>query len=480
MEPGHLAGPPARWRLLVPRRAISGFSLTHLSGPGCPIYGDVPILPTVGAVGAHPRAATQHFAHTDEHASPGRYAVTFPAAGIGVDLAVTTRTGLGRFTFPRSSSANLLFKADRSAAGVDYNDVRIVGNHEITGSVMSGHFCGTPSRAYTLYFSAEFNRPFTSSGMWVGRTVAAGARTCAGPRGSTCGAWVSFDTRRNTTVLAKVGISFVSVAGARANLRAENTGWDVASVQGHARSSWNALLGRIRVAGGTAAEQRTFYTALYHSLLHPNVFSDADGRYIGFDDRVHRAPGHTQYANVSDWDIYRSEVQLLALVAPQQTSDMMQSLVNDASQGGWLPKWPVANAYTDEMNGDSSDPILASAYAFGARQFDAHAALAAMVRGATKPGAGQGWYPERQDLGEYLARGWVHADSRDLTSSDYTIGGSETLEYAIDDFAISRFAHAVGDEAAARTVRSPRRELAALVQPEDSLLDLFPSAGHAQ
>jgi predicted alpha-1,2-mannosidase len=314
----------------------------------------------------------------------------------------------------------------------------------VTGSVTSGHFCDTPSRAYTLYFAAQFDRPFTSSGLWNDKSRVAG-RLCAGARAATCGAWVGFDTRHNRTVAMKVGVSFVSVAGARANLNAENRDWNVAGTQRRARGAWNDLLGHIRVAGGTLAERRTFYTALYHSLLHPNVFSDVDGRYIGFDDRVHRNTSHAQYANISDWDIYRSEVPLLALVAPRQTSDMMQSLVNDAAQGGWLPKWPVANAYTDEMNGDSSDPILASAYAFGARNFDARAALAAMVRGATEPGAGQGWAPERQDLAEYLARGWVHSGSRDLTSSDYTVGGSETVEYAIDDFAISRFARQLGD-----------------------------------
>src|SRR5581483_5639702 len=172
----------------------------------------------------------------------------------------------------------------------------------------------------------------------------------AGTGGLESGAWVTFDATARQEVTMKVALSYVSLADARANLRAENPGWSVAAVAAHTRAQWDQLLSRIRIGGGTAAQRQEFYTALYHVLLEPSVFSDADGSYLGFDDRVHRLPpGRTQYANFSGWDIYRSEIPLLALVAPEQTSQMVTSLLNDQAQGGWLPKWGFANDYTDVM-----------------------------------------------------------------------------------------------------------------------------------
>ncbi len=166
----------------------------------------------------------------------------------------------------------------------------------------------------------------------------------------------------------KVGISFVSVADAADNLRVEDPGWSLGRVESRATGQWNALLDRVRVGGGTAAEQRTFYTALYHSLLDPDVVSDDNGEYTGEDGQVHRSDGGAQYANFSEWDIYRSEIELVSLVAPRQAGDMVQSLVNDAEQDGWLPKWAIVDGDESQMNGDSADPIIAAAYAFGVRQ----------------------------------------------------------------------------------------------------------------
>ena len=206
---------------------------------------------------------------------------------------------------------------------------------------------------------------------------------------------------------------------------------------------WNALLGRIAVRGGTTAQQHTFYTALYHSLLFPNVVSDVNGDYAGSDGRVHTAHGRDEYANFSEWDIYRSEIQLEALLAPRDVGDMVQSLVDDAEQGGWLPKWAIVGGDESQMNGDSADPIIADAYAMGVRNFDAGAALKYMVKGATQNETGHGLQIERQYLSQYLSQHYVNAASLDLTSIDYSIGGSVTLEYAIDDFAIAQLATAL-------------------------------------
>jgi len=445
--------------------AITGFSLTHMSGPGCAVYGDIPILPTVGAIGADPGTSSSPFSHSTEVASPGNYAVTVGKVPVRVQLAVTTRAGLGRFRFPRTGSANLLFKVADSAAGSTRSAVSIVGEREVDGSVVSGDFCGT-SGNYRLYFAARFDRSFRSFGTWHAKTVTAGSRTSTKAQS---GAYVSFRAPAGVVEM-QVGVSFVSVADARLNIDAEQPGWDMGALVQRDTGIWNQLLGRVQVSGGTYAEERTFYSELYHSLLHPNVFDDANGDYIGFDGKVHVANGYTQYANFSLWDIYRSEVQLLALLVPDRASDMVTSLLADAAQGGGLPKWPVANLESAQINGDSADAFIASAYAFGARHFDVSKALADMVRGASDPQVTTDGHLERQDLAQYLAKGYVPADTLDLTSLTYTVGASETLEYAIDDFAISQLAQAAGATATSRAFLSRAQNWQNLVNPATGFL----------
>jgi len=428
--------------------SISGFSLTHLSGTGCPSYQDVPILPIVGAVGNSPEAAVASFAHEQEHASPGRYQVELGPVPVSVSLAVTTRTGISSFDFPRGTASNLLFKVAGSANPVTAASVRAVGHNELEGQVTSGQFCQTGTN-YTLHFVALFNRPFASTGTWDGSGTSAGSTSCSG---SSCGAYVTFDTTAQPRVLMKVGISFVSTSDAEQNLKAEDPGWSLQQVSAQAQVRWNALLGRIAVGGGTAAQQHTFYTALYHSLLFPNVVSDVNGDYAGSDGKVHTAHAREEYANFSEWDIYRSEIQLESLLIPHDVGDMVQSLVDHAEQGGWLPKWAVVGGDESQMNGDSADPIIADAYAMGARNFDVAAAFRDMVKGATQNETGHGLEIERQYLIQYLSQHYVNAGSLDLTSIDYSIGGSVTLEYAIDDFAIAQVAAAEGDHTVADTM----------------------------
>jgi predicted alpha-1,2-mannosidase len=429
-------------------RAIDGFSLTHLSGTGCPSFQDVPVLPTVGGVGPDPETATDAFSHQHEQASAGRYQVTLRPGPIAAALSVTTRTGIARFTFPTSPQSNLLFKVAGSVNPVTASSVQVVGRDELVGQVTSGQFCGTGT-PYTLHFVALFDRPFSAAGTWTSSGVAPNASSC---NGTTCGASVTFDTSAEREVLMKVGISFVSTADARENLRAEDPGWSLTRVSTHARDAWNALLGRVAVSGGTPAQRHTFYTALYHSLLFPNVVSDVNGDYPGSDGKVHTARHGDEYSDFSEWDIYRSEVQLESLLAPRQVGNMVQSLVDDGEQGGWLPKWAIVGGDEAQMNGDSADPIIADAYAMGARNFDLATALRLMEKGATENETDHGLEIERQYLSQYLGQHYVNATSLDLTSSDYSIGGSATLEYAIDDFAVARMAQAEHDTTLAATM----------------------------
>jgi predicted alpha-1,2-mannosidase len=423
---------------------ITGFSLTHLSGPGCSVFGDFGILPVVGAIPQDPANAMQPFSHASEESAPGWYAVSLGDPAIRTELTVTTRTGMGRFTFPATAQANLLFNASSNQAGVTGARVRVDAPDEISGSASSGFFCGMPDR-YTVYFVARFDRPFRQHGTWQGTSATLGSATAAGPA---TGAWVTFDTTTRRSVTVKVGLSFVSLAGARANLAAEGRSWNIITVRNRATDQWAAMLRRIAIGGGTSEQQRTFYTAFYHTLLHPNVISDITGLYTGFDGRVHHVrAGHNEYANYSDWDIYRTEVPFIALIAPDETSDMMQSLVDAFGQEGWLPRWPLVNGPSSVMGGDSIDPVIAGGYAFGARDFNAHAALTAMVKGATStaPPPAQDWYFERWELhDDYLSRGYV-VNTHTTSVSPVPNGASETLEYALDDFSIARLAFDLHD-----------------------------------
>lgn len=433
-------GQEGRGSYLYADTAIRGFSLTHLSGPGCPVFGDVPFMPLKGDVktspATNPDAYISKFSHANETASPGFYEVALDS-GVGVALTVTQRSGHGVFTYPKGSDATMLVNVGRNANGVSDAHVAFTGGQSLEGSVTSGRFCGARNK-YTLYFAAEFDRPFSSFGIWKDEKVFKDAREV---RGAKTGAFVSFDSATTNKVQVRVGVSYVSEQGALMNLHAENPGWDFDAVRARAHARWNDALGRITVRGGDDAEKQGFYTALYHTLLHPNVFSDADGEYVGFDGRVHTDRAHhTKYTNFSGWDIYRSESPLLAWLFPDEASDMAQSLVSDAVQGGGLPIWPVAGDESGAMYGDPSVPIIASTYAFGARGFDTKAALRAMIKGATDPKVKSKTYPERPGLADFLKYGYIPMEQKGLRGSP-----SVALEYETADFALARFALAHGD-----------------------------------
>ncbi len=436
-------------------KTIRGFSLTHISGAGCSIYADVPILPWITDPNLPPGTEfVLPFSHAKERAHPGYYSVEFDN-GVKTELTVRTRAGMGRFSFPNGTRPTLIFKAGASATSEDEkrkNDsstIEIRGNDTIAGTVHSGGFCGSDTN-YVLYFVAKFSTPFSTFGTWTDfqkpDTLKAGATSATGHRS---GAYVSFPGAASP-VLIKVGISFVSIENAAANLQSEISGWDFDAVHAGALFTWTQMLDRIQVEGGTADQRTIFYTGLYHMLLSPNIFSDRNGDYIGFDGKVRRLPeGEVQYANFSDWDTYRSVIHFHSLLLPRETGQMMQSLVRDAEQSGWLPRWPVANDVSYVMGGDSSAILLASSYAFGVRNFDAKTALQFMVKGATQPGTGPHGHSLRPGLAEYLSRGYLASGEHQES------GASITLEYASADFAISRLADALGDSAsAARLLRS--------------------------
>jgi len=440
-SPDTTSGPPGGYS--YKDTEITGFSLTHLSGAGCTIYQDIPFMPYVGAITSSPdsnvSAYGSSFLHKNEVAQPGYYSVQLGSlSNVQTELTVTQRTGFGQFTYPASSSSTMLIYSGRSANGNSSANATInSGSQMVTGYATSGHFCGS-SDVYKIYFAAQFDIPFTSYGTWIGSNVKPGATSTTGTHN---GAYVTFKTTASQQVHVRIGISYISVAQAQTNLQSENpSSTSFGTIKSAANTSWNKMLNMIQVSGGSTTDTTIFYTSLYHALLFPSIFSDVNGSYLGFDNTVHTLQaGHVQYANFSGWDIYHGLIPLLAMLLPNQVSDMMQSLVNDYMQSGCLPKWAVANAHTNIEDGDSADPIIAEAYAFGATNFNATTALQAMLKGGTQ-NCTSGSYTERAGLSLYMSDGYIPYGTKGLNGT-----ASATLEYTTDDFAISQFAQALGD-----------------------------------
>ncbi len=452
-------------------KRIYGFGLDHVSGAGCPLYGDFAVLPTTAPITTNPGVDfapyAAEFTHDGEAAHPGFYAVTL-ASGIRAEITVAERAGIARFVFPAGADARVLINAGSSANSIPgkeddphahdafANHIEVKADGSFSGWAVAGRFCGSNSN-YKVYVAGRFNQKAPSVSVWQEDPLPAGARSTQGKH---TGAWLDFGKQHE--VILKVGLSFVSEAGARANLDKEIPDFDFESVHNRARSAWTELLDRFAVEGGTADQRTLFYTAVYHSFLSPNLFSDLDGNYIGFDNKVHGLAGtkqHAQYANFSDWDIYRNTVQLQALFEPERESDMMQSLVNDAVQSGWYPRWPVANDVSYVMGGDSPVILLSSSYAFGAHNFDLETALKYMVKAGSQPGKGPHGDAERPFLDEYLKLGYV-PNEKD------SISGSRTLEYASADFAIAQFARNLHHDAEYRQFLKQSENWKHLIDPE--------------
>lgn len=500
---------------------LRGFGLTHLSGAGCPVYQDVPFLPTTTPVTQSPVAPAStdwepefvpSFSHADESAHPGYYQVRLDPGtsdAIQSELTATTRSGLGRFRFPRTRNASMLINPGGSGFADTAADVSIdPARREVTGSATGGQFC-INRNSYQVFFAARFDRPFAAHGTWQKQKLQPGSTSSSdtspvaasyepnpfgpgsipGNPSSTAqaGAYLTFDTHRKRTVKVKVAISYVSADAARRNLRAEGRGWDFGARRDDATVAWNRMLGRAQVKGGSRPLERTYYTALYHALLAPRTFSDVDGAYRGMDGKVHLQQHRTQYADFSGWDIYRTQIPLLAMLAPNRTADMVQSLVNGARENGCLPKWPVANGQTNAMVGDPADLIISGADAFGAHRFDHDAAMAAMLHGANGPcqSAGAGAYVERQAVAEYLSLGYVPAESNSPLGNATTAvnpagvwgAAATTLEYTAADFAIGQFAERMGDAATAETFRQRSRNWRELFNPASGYIQQRSATG---
>ena len=371
---------------------IQGFSMTHMSGVGCANEGDVFFTATTGPIMTNVSDFHSPFTHSQESASPGYYQVRLLQWNINAELTATERTGTARFTFPAGQAANILVPISHTLNRSVAASVQIVGDREMEGYVEDQAFCGN-RQTYKVYFAMTFSQPFSTFGTWSGgrredsSSLAAGSRSAAQTdQNHEAGAYATWPAAAHEqTVVVQIGISYVDQAGAEGNLKAEASGRPFSEMRAEAEAAWNKALSVIDIHGGTAENERVFYTALYHSLMMPSIFSDADGRYLGFDNEIHHAAGgHLIYCNYSGWDIYRSEMPLLALVEPQRMEDMAQSIALMYEQGGWVGRWPQINLYTNVMAGSPLTVVLSTAWLDGLHGFDMDAAWKGMLSDATE------------------------------------------------------------------------------------------------
>lgn len=401
---------------------IYGFSHTHLSGTGCSDYGDILLMPTVGDVmwnnGADGKPGyRQQFSHANETASAGAYSVVLDS-GVKCELTATTRVGVHRCTFPAGTKTArvLVDLAHRDKVIESYLEIP-TSHREVSGLRRSRAWAQDQrvnfvARFSKAYVAAEVPPEYDIDGEGGDLTV----RSDKGVKAS-----LTFDVSDGQPLVVTVGISAVDCDGAAKNLDAECPGFDFDAVRDAARETWRKQLGKIEVHGGADAQLRTFYTALYHCCIAPNVFSDVDGRYRGRDQQIHQADGWTQYTVFSLWDTFRTLHPLMTIIEPQRTNDWINTFLAQYREGGALPVWELAANETDCMIGYHAVPVIADAYAKGIRGYDVDEALKAMVASANRDVRG---------LKDYREQGFVPADKEGESVS-------KTLEYAYDDWCIA-------------------------------------------
>lgn len=413
--------------------SILGFSHTHLSGTGIPDYGDILFMPTVGNVQLTPGTASNtqtgyrsRFNHTSEKALPGYYSVRLEDDNVGVELTATRRVGIHRYTFPRSPEANIIIDLKHGLGPDRVLDatLEIVGDREIAGFRRSDGW----AKDQVVYFVAQFSKPFASAGVAVDDAIQHGASRA---QGKNVKGFVRFATSVNERIVVKVGLSGVSNEGAKKNLESEMPDWDFDAVRTQAEETWNTELGKIDIEGGSREQRTTFYTALYHAMIAPNLFSDVDGSYRGMDGKIRRAGVFEMYTVFSLWDTFRAEHPLLTLIDQKRTLDFIMSFLAKYDESGVLPVWELAANETWTMIGYHAIPVILDAYVKGVRGFDAEKAFAAMKKSAMLDHFG---------LPAYRKHGFIPGEAESESVS-------KTLEYAYDDWCIAEMARLLGKPA---------------------------------
>lgn len=426
---------------------LTGFSQVNLSGVGCPDLGVILLMPTTGAV------ETNHLkygsTYSKELAKTAYYSVNIDKYKVKGEFTASKRVGVSRFTFPKGQS-NILLNLGLGLTNEEGAMVKVVSSTEIEGMRSVGSFCyNSPEDAYPVYFVAKFSKPANHFGVWKNTPKYEGTEaqwmgyngktrmmknTIKTVVGDSIGTYFTYQFDKEETVEVKIGISYVSIQNARENLEKETGYKSFDDVYKETFSEWNEELSKILVEGGSYQDKVIFYTALYHTLIHPNTLNDLNGEFPQIKrSKIGKTLG-TRYTVFSLWDTYRNMHPLTSLVYPKQQSDMIKSMLQMYDENGWLPKWELNSTETFTMVGDPASIVIADACLKGIQDFDIYKAYHAMLKGADQIEEN----PLRPGLKEYLQKGYL--------STNYHGSVSTTEEYNASDYAIALMAKALGEK----------------------------------
>ncbi|GAB4487792.1 MAG: GH92 family glycosyl hydrolase [Saprospiraceae bacterium] len=402
---------------------IYGFSHTHLSGTGVADYCDILFMPYTGGAELEPKEYASKFKKSKEKAEAGYYSVFLEKDKILAELTATERVGVHRYTFPGNRERGHILVDLRHRDEVLDSYMKRVSNREIEGYRISKGW----AKEQHVYFVARFSRPF--SGSKILDMSKSPRETDPAVQSKAIVGLLDFFNEDDPLVVT-VGISGVSIEGARKNLEAECAHFDFEKIKAETQAKWQRQLSKIEVEGGTDDQKTIFYTALYHTMIAPNIWNDVDGQYRGRDNKTHPNPGHDVYTVFSLWDTYRALHPLHTILEPKRTNDFIQTFLRQYEQGGLLPVWELSANETDCMIGNHAIPVIVDAYSKGIRDFDINIALKAMEANTMQNRLGQ--FP-------YRFTGFISSEQEPESVS-------KTLEYAFDDWCIAQMGKFVGNE----------------------------------
>jgi predicted alpha-1,2-mannosidase len=395
---------------------IYGFSHTHLSGTGCSDWGDVLLMPYVGAPSTDNKVYGSSFLHTKEKASAGYYEVTLNDDQVKVQLTVTPRVGIHKYTFPKTKQANIVLDLLHRDKTLDCS-IMVIDSVTVSGFRISEAW----AKKQYVYFYMQFSKPFSnyqlaSKGAFIQRLGKFKERPEAGV--------FRFDAGDGEPIQVKVAISPTSVEGAKKNFMAEAPHWKFDQYKNEATEIWNRQLQKMEIESKSTDQSSIFYTALYHCFIHPSLNMDVDQQYRGRDNKIHTAKGFTNYSVFSLWDTYRALHPLFTIVERQRTNDFITSFLNQYKESGRLPVWELSSNETDCMIGFHSVSVMADALNKGINGFDTELAFEAAKAASNYTGFG---------IPVFNAKGFLEID-------DESESVSRTLEYAYDNWCIAQMA----------------------------------------
>lgn len=435
---------------------FTGYSHVNLSGVGCPDMGALLLMPTAGQLQLDPSVYGSRY--TDEKASPGYYTNRLSKYGIRTEVTTAMRSSMARFTFPKGQ-ANILLNLGEGLTNESGATVRYVSDTEIEGSKLLGTFCyNNPQAVYPIYFVMRVSKAPKARGFWKQQrpmTAEVEWEALAGKRktypnfyreisGDEVGAYFTYEAEEGEQVEVQVGVSFVSTANARENLNHEQGQRHFDQLRAEAEQKWEEALSVATVEGGTEDQRTVFYTALYHTQIHPNILQDVNGEYPEMQTGRVRRTSSDRYTVFSLWDTYRCTHQLFTLLFPQRQLAMVRTMLDQYRENGWLPKWELYGQETFTMEGDPAIPVIVDSWMKGIRDFDINLAYEAMRKGATTPGSSNLLRPDNDD---YLRLGYVPL------REPFDNSVSHALEYYVADAALAKMADALGKKEDARRFR---------------------------